>query len=121
MVAQAAEFVPRRAVTYVHGSNSRSALRLIHSLCSPALSEDAAFYSATGPSAHEAPTDAEVGGYEQAMEGMAQQTPEGLAEYYQHAMDMVRKLPCHPPLRAISVDTCAEHVAGRRRIQSRRT
>ncbi|GJN93868.1 hypothetical protein Rhopal_006927-T1 [Rhodotorula paludigena] len=69
MVAQAAEFVPRRAVT-------------------PALSEDAAFYSATGPSAHEAPTDAEVGGYEQAMEGMAQQTQDGLAEYYQHAMDM---------------------------------
>lgn len=93
MVAQAAEFVPRRAVTCVHGSNSRSALRLIHSLCSPALSEDAAFYSATGPSAHDAPTVAEVGGYEQAMEGMAQQTPEGLAEYYQHAMDMVRKLP----------------------------
>ncbi|GAA5869476.1 hypothetical protein JCM8547_001500 [Rhodosporidiobolus lusitaniae] len=61
--AKAAEFVPRRAVT-------------------PALSEDAAFF--TPPNAE---GDAN-GTYAKGMEEAGQQSAEGLAEYYQQTMDL---------------------------------
>ncbi|BGP19909.1 hypothetical protein JCM10213_008616 [Rhodosporidiobolus nylandii] len=73
--AKAAEFVPRRAVT-------------------PALSEDAAFYTPAGSSA-QAGQDGESqqqqeenGSYAKGMEEASQQTGENLAEYYQQAMDL---------------------------------
>ncbi|GAA6037662.1 hypothetical protein JCM8097_002273 [Rhodosporidiobolus ruineniae] len=64
--ARAAEFVPRQAVT-------------------PALSEDAAFFSPAG--GESAPTDAEANGNGNA-QPEEQPAQEGLAEYYQQAMDL---------------------------------
>ncbi|GAA6020375.1 hypothetical protein JCM10207_002087 [Rhodosporidiobolus poonsookiae] len=63
--AQAAEFVPRRAVT-------------------PALSEDAAFFTPAGQSSEPAAGS----DYAQGMAEAGQQTSEGLSEYYQQAMDL---------------------------------
>ncbi|BGP51487.1 PAB-dependent poly(A)-specific ribonuclease subunit 3 [Rhodotorula kratochvilovae] len=66
MAVQAAEFVPRRAAT-------------------PALSEDAAFYA---PEAQEGADIDPTTGYNKGMADVAQQNAEGLAEYYQQAMDL---------------------------------
>lgn len=95
MAAKAAEFVPRRAVTYVRSLVSPSwdwtDFPPFLAMRRPALSEDAPFFTPAGQQqAPSAPGSVADSSYGRAMAEASQQTAEGLSEYYQQAMDLVR-------------------------------
>lgn len=78
--------------------------------CSPALSEDAAFFA---PAGQEGPEAGPSNGYNQAMADVGQQSADGLAEYYHQAMDLVRSSSLFPqaasPFRSHSLARSPAH------------
>lgn len=104
MAAKAAEFVPRKAVTYGpffrHAAEPKelnSSLLPHLAKCRPALSEDAPFFTPAGQQVPSAPGSVADCSYGRAMTEASQQTAEGLSEYYQQAMDLVRPLSLRLP------------------------